>query len=89
MELTAIREWKVLDDQHFQLVWSDGKQQRINLPELQSQCPCAACQGKQVPLDPKVRAKKVVKVGNFALKVSFTQGCSAGIYSYDQLRSLA
>jgi len=37
---------------------------------------------------PKPRAHAATQVGNYAVQISFTDGHSTGIYSYDYLRSI-
>jgi hypothetical protein len=37
---------------------------------------------------PKPRAQAATQVGNYAIQISFTDGHSTGIYSYDHLRSI-
>ena len=37
---------------------------------------------------PKARAQSATQVGNYAIQISFTDGHSAGIYSYEYLRSI-
>jgi len=37
---------------------------------------------------PKPRAHAATQVGNYAIQISFTDGHSTGIYSYDHLRSI-
>ena len=37
---------------------------------------------------PKPRAHAATQVGNYAIQISFTDGHSTGIYSYDLLRSI-
>ncbi len=37
---------------------------------------------------PKPRAKAATQVGNYAIQISFSDGHSTGIYSYDHLRSI-
>jgi DUF971 family protein len=37
---------------------------------------------------PKPRAQTAKQVGNYAIQISFTDGHSTGIYSYDHLRSI-
>ena len=37
---------------------------------------------------PKPRATAATQVGNYAIQISFSDGHSTGIYSYDQLRSI-
>jgi DUF971 family protein len=37
---------------------------------------------------PKARAQSAATVGNYAIQISFSDGHSTGIYSYDHLRSI-
>lgn len=37
---------------------------------------------------PKLRAQSATVVGNYAIQINFSDGHSAGIFSYDQLRSI-
>jgi len=37
---------------------------------------------------PKPRAQSAISVGNYAIQISFSDGHSTGIYSYDHLRSI-
>lgn len=37
---------------------------------------------------PKPRAQSATSVGNYAIQITFTDGHSTGIYSYDHLRSI-
>lgn len=37
---------------------------------------------------PKARARAATTVGNYAIQITFTDGHSTGIYSYDYLRSV-
>ncbi len=37
---------------------------------------------------PKPRAQAATQVGNYAIQISFTDGHSTGIYSYDHLRNI-
>ena len=37
---------------------------------------------------PKARAQAATQVGNYAIQISFTDGHSTGIFSYDYLRTL-
>lgn len=71
----------------FTIEWSDGISQEFSLSELQRNCPCAACtENKQV--NENVGLKELQLVGRYAIKISFTSGCSTGIYHFDYLRRL-
>lgn len=88
-----ITEIQQKDNHTFTVVWNDGMCRDYRLSVLQQHCPCAGCQEKdgdkrlQAVAD-DVRAKRIVSVGRYALRIEYTGGCSAGIYSYDLLRVL-
>jgi DUF971 family protein len=94
--LLAIRNIKQLDDQSFQIEWIDGVIGTYHLNALQQLCPCAKCidemtgKRRKSASEPQVdvRAKRICSVGRYALKITFTSGCSTGIYDYGLLRSL-
>jgi ATP-binding protein involved in chromosome partitioning len=78
------------------VLWQDGSQQEIDVRDLRLACHCAGCVNEmsgRKTLDPKsVRAdvapKAITSVGNYAIGVSFDDGHSSGIYSFDHLRWL-
>ncbi len=83
------------DDHTFSICWSDGKSGDYRLSVLQAQCPCAGCSvrpkegfSSAKPIDPAVRAVRIYNVGRYGLRIQFTSGCSAGIYSFDMLYHL-
>lgn len=80
------------DNFTFTIEWNDGKTIDYRLSELQSHCPCADCkeakEGRIKNLNSEVRAKSVMSVGRYALRIDFTTGCTAGIYDFDFLRTL-
>ncbi|GAB4226096.1 MAG: hypothetical protein Tsb0021_01790 [Chlamydiales bacterium] len=91
--LSLRRIWQK-DNFTFCIEWSDGREQSFRLSELQKSCPCAACvdedTGKRLAdpkaVDPNLKALKIENVGRYALRVSFTSGCSYGIYTFRYLR---
>jgi ATP-binding protein involved in chromosome partitioning len=76
------------DNHHFDIMWTDGMTHRYQLGELQKHCPCAACSEVPPQVDPHVRALYIQNVGNYALQIAFTSGCSHGLYGYDMLYHL-
>jgi DUF971 family protein len=86
--LKAIQQ---VDNHHFQIEWSDETLRKYKLTDLQVECSCAACQQtppEQRPVDPNVRAERIVGVGRYALRIVFTSGCSNGIFAFDRLYEL-
>lgn len=76
--------------------WADGRTSRFWLKLLRERCPCAGCvdewTGRRT-LDPaKVPASiaptAMSEVGRYALQVSWSDGHSTGIYSWDLLSKL-
>lgn len=61
---------------------------KISLHELQKRCPCARCK-IQKKCDENVSLLEFSLVGRYAIKVSFSSGCSRGIYPITLLEELA
>ena len=79
------------------IVWTGG--QRVAIPPLQlrDQCPCAGCieegtgrkilDTSQIPAD--IRPLQVSGVGNYALKIHWSDGHDTGIYTWQTLRRIS
>lgn len=82
------------DNVTFAIEWNDGVISDYRLSELQKRCPCANCVDErtgrrlvdEATIDEDVRAKRIVSVGRYALRIEYLSGCSTGIYSFDMLR---
>ncbi len=78
------------------IVWGDGKVSTYANRELRGQCPCAACvdeftherrvDAASVPAD--VRVLNVQPVGNYAVRLVWSDGHNTGLYSFEMLRAL-
>jgi ATP-binding protein involved in chromosome partitioning len=78
------------------IVWSDGRESRYEVRELRLLCPCASCRDEvtgerlldpaRVPQD--VHPIRLESVGNYALKVRWSDGHDTGIYTYRRLLDL-
>lgn len=94
MAAYQIKEIKQKNNHTFTIKWIDGEVIDYNLSELQKRCPCANCTDEitgekkidRGTVDERVKAKRIVSVGRYAIRIEFTSGCSMGIYSYDDLR---
>ncbi|MGC8624479.1 MAG: gamma-butyrobetaine hydroxylase-like domain-containing protein [Phycisphaerae bacterium] len=78
--------------------WSDGLQSHFELRFLRRMCPCASCQGERdllgrtlLPVvkttwDGSITALDVETVGNYALRIIWSDQHRSGIYPYTYLR---
>lgn len=82
------------------ITWADGRQSEFPLRLLRKYCPCAGCRGERdllgrtrMPIiattyDGPITAAGAELVGNYALKIDWSDGHSAGIYAFSYLRQL-
>lgn len=82
------------------IAWADGHQSLFPLRVLRKYCPCAGCQGERdilgrtvLPVvrttyDGPIQATGAEIVGNYALRIDWNDGHSAGIYTFTYLRQL-
>jgi len=82
--------------------WKDGHSSEYALDYLRAQCPCAGCTGahgskttapeaSSNPLQlykPALKMTAVEPVGNYAIRIDWNDGHSAGIYSYEHFRRI-
>jgi len=81
--------------------WKDGHSSHYELQYLRDQCPCAQCTGAhggpgrdpqpESPFQvykPRLKMQSVEPVGNYALRVVWSDGHSTGIYSFEHLREI-
>jgi DUF971 family protein len=82
--------------------WADGGESLLPLPFLRRRCPCATCRaepasatGVRLPVFGGVGSPDAARVadaelvGNYALKITWADGHSTGIYDFEYLRQLA
>ncbi len=78
------------------ITWSDGHVSRYGYRALRQRCPCAMCvhewtgenllDPSRVPAD--ISPRQVAQVGAYALRFTWSDGHSTGIYTFALLRSL-
>ncbi|MDN3505052.1 MAG: P-loop NTPase [Rhabdochlamydiaceae bacterium] len=83
-----ITEIKLVDPYNLELNLRDGKKVLYQVSDLQAHCPCARCAKGRSGVDPKVEATEVSLVGQYAIKLKFSSGCSNGIFSLQTLKRL-
>jgi DUF971 family protein len=90
---------KLGKEKKLEILWDDGHESTISLGRLRDACPCATCQGETVllrhyapPSQPELPGKYDLvganQVGSYALQLSWKDGHSTGIYTWERLRSL-
>jgi DUF971 family protein len=103
IDLTPPAKILLKRDEKLEIVWQDGQVSVYPLAFLRSMCPCATC--KEVRADGKsrkssltilpgnysvpLRVESVEKVGNYALRLEWSDEHGSGIYSYQYLREIA
>jgi len=79
------------------LEWHDGIAARVPYLSLRGQCMCARCvdeiTGERIldvdGIDPQIAVAGMELVGNYALKIRWTDGHDTGLYTWEHLRRLA
>jgi len=78
------------------IAWHDGLDARLPLVELRAQCMCARCvdeiTGERIVdiagIDPQIAIDEMQLVGNYALKIRWSDGHDTGLYTWAHLREL-
>ena len=81
--------------------WKDGHTSDYGLAYLRDKCPCATCSGShgtppRVPeaenpfqmFKPALKMLGVEPVGNYAIRINWSDGHNTGIYSYEHFRRI-
>jgi DUF971 family protein len=86
-----------------QIDWKDGHKSDYGVVYLRDHCPCAGCTGSHgTPprpktevdnnpfklFEPKIKMVSVEPVGNYAIRIVWSDGHSTGIYSFDHFRKI-
>lgn len=78
--------------------WDNGDQTISFAKTLRQHCPCAVCQDERKNKDPlkvlqsdqkSIELVKWVPVGNYALRLEWSDGHDTGIYTFEYLRQLS
>lgn len=83
-----------LDDTTLQILWTDKTKTKYNVRLLRYNCACAHCvnewtgerSNKLEDISKDLKPKKIDSVGNYAIKILWSDGHDSGIYTYKSLR---
>lgn len=95
-------ELKLLDETALLIGWSDGEQRRYTYAELRKACPCVMCRNERkaakaepmklqvlTPAEAQpVKVNKMSLAGNYAYRITFSDGHNTGLYTFELLRTL-
>ena len=86
----------VTEQRHLEIVWEEGHTGRYPYRTLRGECPCAACVDEldgvrtldiaSIPHD--IRIDDLQLVGNYALRIDWSDEHSSGLYTWKLLRAL-
>ena len=80
--------------------WDDNTDSLLNYEKLRTLCPCAYCagesdvfgniyKGSDQKLSPDAfRIVNIIKVGHYAIRISWGDNHNTGIYSYEMLKKI-
>lgn len=91
---SAIR--RLPDEQVLLVEWPDGLARKLGLVALRAQCMCARCvdeiTGERIVsidgIDPAIQIDQLQLVGNYALRIHWSDGHHQGLYTWERLRRL-
>jgi len=83
--------------------WKDGSTSEYGLRYLRHHCPCAVCSGSHgtppqaPPIEPSpfqmyqapLKMVTVEPLGNYAIRILWSDGHGSGIYSFEHLRKIS
>ncbi|MBP6218471.1 MAG: DUF971 domain-containing protein [Oligoflexales bacterium] len=95
MLAAAVKEIWQADERTLGILWTDGRESRLDVVTLRRDCPCAACidekTGKKIlksaDVPDSVRPLGLNSIGRYALSIQFDDRHNTGIYSFDRLRA--
>jgi DUF971 family protein len=85
------------EEQVLLVSWQDGVEGRLRLVGLRAECMCARCvdeiTGERLidveGIDADIAIQEMQLVGNYALKIRWSDGHDTGLYTWEHLRRLS
>jgi ATP-binding protein involved in chromosome partitioning len=90
------RRAAITADGGLEIVWSDGRQSVYEPAPLRLACRCAHCEDEwtgerrleAAAVPPDIRLLALAPVGRYGYQLSWSDGHSTGIYTFERLRAL-
>lgn len=84
------------DERTLGILWNDGVEKHYDVIHLRENCTCAQCRDEWTQeklilpgaVSQEIRPASIEAVGHYGLRITWSDGHSAGIYTFDQLYSL-
>ncbi len=84
-------------DQVLELAWEPDFSTRLPYRYLRGECPCASCKnewtGERIldpaSIRPDIKIEAMEPIGSYAVRISWNDGHSSGLYTWDNLRKLS
>ena len=90
-------------DEKLEILWKDGRRSVYKVDYLRSMCPCATCNQQRLGQEQSKSLLKILPgnydkpltvvnaelVGNYAIKIDWSDSHNTGIYSFEYLRSIS
>ena len=84
-------------EQSLEVSWPDGLTARLPLVPLRAECMCARCvdeiTGERIVdldgIDPTIQIDEMQLIGNYAVKLNWSDGHNQGLYTWSHLRRLS
>lgn len=83
-------------EQMLELTWEPGRIDRLPYKHIRANCPCASCRdewtGERIldpaTIRPDLKLEGLEQVGNYAIRPTWSDGHSSGLYTWDNLQQL-
>ena len=94
------KQVKIFKKDKLKITWEDLTETFLSLKYIRDECPCAGCKGETILLKtyrpPAVTVvtpemymvKNIEVVGDYAIQITWKDGHSTGIYSWDYIKQL-
>src|SRR5438477_2261567 len=84
------------EERALRVVWPDGLEAKLELAPLRAECMCARCvdeiTGERIVdlggIEPDIAIESMQLIGNYALKICWSDGHHTGLYTWAHLRRL-